>query len=269
MTDDQLPPDHDVPEHDVAGSDGPADEVDGRDRLKASLRKPVNRGQVVVAVLLAILGFGAAVQVQTTSQDNQFVGARQDELINLINSLSLASQRTENEIAELLQTRNSLLNDTEARRTALEQARLLADQLGILAGTTPAVGPGIRVTVTDPNGTVGANNLINGIQELRDAGAEAIEINDTVRVIAQTAVRDAADGGVLIDGEQITAPYVIEAIGAPQTLAGALDILKGFTDQIERVNGKVTVEEEDGASIEISSVREPAPADYASPVPSE
>jgi uncharacterized protein YlxW (UPF0749 family) len=269
MTDDKLPPDREDPVHEDDDNAAATDSVDGRDRLKSSLRKPMNRGQVVVAVLLAILGFGAAVQVQSNSQDNQYVGARQDELINLINSLSLASQRTENEIAELLQTRNSLLNDTEARRTALEQARQLADQLGILAGTTPAVGPGVRVTVTDPNGTVGANNLINGIQELRDAGAEAIEINDTVRVIAQTAVRDAPTGGVFIDGEQITAPYVIEAIGAPQTLAGALDILRGFTDQIERVNGKVTVEEEDGASIEISSVREPAPADYASPVPTE
>ena len=56
------------------------------------------------------------------------------------------------------------------------------------AAPESAVGPGIRVTVNDPSGGVGSNHLINGIQELRDAGAEVIELNDTVRVVAQTAL---------------------------------------------------------------------------------
>ncbi len=44
----------------------------------------------------------------------------------------------------------------------------------------PAEGPGIRVTVKDPasGAAVGTNQLINGLEELRDAGAEVIEIND-------------------------------------------------------------------------------------------
>ncbi|QNN52692.1 DUF881 domain-containing protein [Nocardioides mesophilus] len=184
------------PDEVAPGQTGPATEPprDGRQRLLASLRRPGGRGQVTAAILLAVLGFAAVVQVQSNQQDATYVGARQDELIALINSLSLATQRAENEIAQLEQTRSSLLNDTEARRTALERARERADQLGILAGTLPAVGPGIRITVEDDSGAVGANNLINGIQELRDSGAEAIEINDQVRVVAQTAVRDLAEG---------------------------------------------------------------------------
>jgi uncharacterized protein YlxW (UPF0749 family) len=249
-----------------AGTTAPPPE-DGRARLVRALRKKPNRGQAIAGTLLAVLGFAAVTQVQSQNQDTAYVGARQDELVALINSLSLASQRTENEIADLVATRDSLLNDTEARRTALEQARQQAEQYGILAGTLPAIGPGVRIEGADPTGAVGSDSLINGIQELRDAGAEAIELNDTVRVVAQTALRDGPNGGVIADGERIAAPYVIEAIGSPHDLATALDIAQGFTDEIERRGGKVTISEAD--SVEITTVREPAPTEYAEPVPTE
>jgi uncharacterized protein YlxW (UPF0749 family) len=240
--------------------------VDGRDRLRDALRRP-GRGQVVAAVLLAVLGFSAVVQVRATSEDDTYAGARDSELLALINQLSLASQRAENEIAQLEQTRNSLLNDTEARRTAVERARQQADQYGILAGTVPAVGQGVRVTVKDPTGNVGTGHLLNAIQELRDAGAEAIEINDTVRVVAQTAIRDQDTGGVEVDGQQLSAPYAIDAIGAPHTLASALNIFRGFIDDVETAGGSVVVRQAD--TVEIASVREPFVPEYAEPVPTE
>jgi uncharacterized protein YlxW (UPF0749 family) len=236
---------------------------DGRARLKEALSRPGSRGQIIAAGLLAILGFAAVVQVQSNSNDEAYVGARQDELIALINSLSLASERTENEIDDLQQTRNALRDDTEARRTLLEQARQQADELGILGGTVPAVGTGIRVTVEDPSGAVGSNHLINGIQELRDAGAEVIELNDSVRVVAQTALRDLPGGGVSVDGTQVDAPYVIEAIGAPHDLETGLGFTRGFTDEVEDVGGTVRIEQLD--TVEVSSVREPFTPEYAEP----
>jgi uncharacterized protein YlxW (UPF0749 family) len=241
--------------------------VDGRDRLREALRRP-SRGQLVAAVLVAVLGFFAAVQVRATDQDDTYAGARDSELLGLINRLSLASQRAENEIAQLEQDRTSLLNDTEARRTAVERARQQADQYGILAGTVPAVGQGVRVTVKEGSGTVLQSHLLNGIQELRDAGAEAIEINDTVRVVAQTAIRDADVGGVVeVDGQQLSAPYVIDAIGPPHTLASGLDIFQGFIDEVEGAGGSVVVRQAE--SVEIASVREPVVPEYAEPVPTE
>ena len=256
-----------MPDEPTGPEQPPAEEPTGCDRLVASLRKPGGRGQITAGVLMLVLGFAAVVQVRSNTTDAEYVGARQDELINLINSLSLASDRAENEIAELEETRNSLLNDTQARRTALERARQRADELGILAGTLPAVGPGIQVTIRDPDGAVGSNNLINGLQELRDAGAEAIEINNSVRVVAQTALRDAPNGGIVVDGETITAPYVIEAIGGPHNLASALDLRRGFTYEVERVGGEVGVARSD--SVEIASVHEAPRSQYADPVPTE
>ena len=258
-----------MPDEPTGPEQPPAEEPTGRDRLVASLRKPGGRGQITAGVLMLVLGFAAVVQVRSNTTDAEYVGARQDELINLINSLSLASDRAENEIAELEETRNSLLNDTQARRTALERARQRADELGILAGTLPAVGPGIQVTIRDPDGEFGEPGGFVMVcnQELRDAGAEAIEINNSVRVVAQTALRDAPNGGIVVDGETITAPYVIEAIGGPHNLASALDLRRGFTYEVERVGGEVGVARSD--SVEIASVHEAPRSQYADPVPTE
>ena len=68
---------------------------DGRARLREALRRPSSRGQVIVAVLLAVLGFAAVTQVKANDKDDQYVGARQGDLVQYINNLSLASQRTE------------------------------------------------------------------------------------------------------------------------------------------------------------------------------
>ena len=235
---------------------------DGRARLLEALRRPSSRGQATVAVLLAVLGFAAVTQVKANDKDDQYVGARQGDLVQYINNLSLASQRTEAEIARLEQTRDALRSDTRSRRTAVERAQQQADTLGILAGTVPVAGGGVRVTVTDEKGGVGSNQLLEGLEELRDAGAEAIELNNRVRVVAQSSLKD-VDGGVLVDGEVLRAPYVIEAIGSPHDLATALDFKGGFIDEVQRpdVDGRVETQETD--KVESSTVVEPAAPQYA------
>jgi uncharacterized protein YlxW (UPF0749 family) len=241
-------------------------EVTGRDRLAAAMRRP-SRGQAVVAVLLAVLGFAGVVQVRANDRDQNFVGARQSDLIALINTLALATDRAEAEIAELEDTRESLQDDAEATQTALAVARERVETLGILAGTVPAVGPGIRVTVESRTGTLGTDQLLNGLEELRNAGAEAIEINDTVRVVAQTGLVDSPTQGLLIDGDPVQAPYVIEAIGDPYTLATALAFDGGFIEEVENVDGEVDVEQLD--TVEIASTsRVPEPT-FAEPVEQE
>jgi uncharacterized protein YlxW (UPF0749 family) len=236
---------------------------DGRARLLSALRRPGSRGQLVAGLLLAILGFAAVTQVQANGKDDAYIGARQGDLVQYINSLALASDRAETQITQLQATRDSLGNDTQARRTALARARKQADSLGILAGTVPAAGPGVRVTVEDKSTGVGTNQLIDGLQELRDAGAEVIELNDTVRVVAQTSLQDTTGGGVLVDGTRLRPPYVIDAIGDPQTLATALDFTGGFISEVKGVGGTVTVRRMQ--QVEITTVKKLQAPRYAEP----
>lgn len=237
----------------------------GRSRLLDALRRPGSRGQLTAALLLAIVGFASVVQVRATEEDDVYAGMRQEDMLQLLNSLGAASERAENEIAQLEQTRSSLRNNAESRQAALETARQQANVLGILAGTLPAVGPGVEVTVQDSSGgaAIGTDQLLNGLEELRDAGAEAIELNNTVRVVAQTSLED-SDGGILVDGQKLTAPYTIEAIGDPHTLAVGLNFRLGFSDEVELAGGKVLVKELN--NVEIATTREPGQSQYAHPV---
>lgn len=238
----------------------------GRDRLRGALLRPT-RGQIVVAVLLALLGYAAVTQVRFTQVDNSYAGLREQDLIDVLNSLAGTTQRAESEITRLQRTRDDLLNDNGAREAALAQAQQQAANLAILAGLVPVTGPGIRLTVTEDTGQVSVQSMVDTIQELRTAGAEAIQVNGEVRVVASTAVEDAA-GGLMIGGELVTSPYVIDVIGDPRTLAeSGIEFPLGPRDLFEGDGATVTVDEL--ASIDIESVVEPARAEYAEPAPAQ
>ncbi len=240
----------------------------GRDRLVASLKRPRSRGQITAAFLLAIVGFASVVQVQAQGRNDDYEGMREEDLVQLLNSLAGASQRAENEIDQLEQTRSSLRSDTDSRQAALAQARDKATVLGILAGTLPAVGPGVVVTVKDPDQNVGIDQMLNGIEELRDAGAEAIEINNTVRVVAQTALED-GEGGIVVDDTQLAPPYTLEVIGDSHTLSQALNFTGGFVDDIEgpSIGGNVVIEQ--APDVEVAALAEPRRPEYAEPAEPE
>ena len=240
----------------------PTPEPTGRDRLVAALRRPASRAQVIAAVLLFALGFAMSVQLHAENQDDNFAGARQSDLVALIDSLGLATDRTQTEVTQLRHTRDLLRGDTASRQTALVVARSRATTLGILAGTVPAEGPGVRVTVEAKSGDLGTDQLLNGLEELRDAGAEAIEINDTVRVVAQTGITDSPDG-LVVGGQKVRAPYVIDAIGDPHTLATALEFDGGFKQDVEQVGGTVDIKE--SRSVEVGSTVEVPSPRFASP----
>lgn len=233
----------------------------GLRRLWDLLRSRPSRAQLVVAVLVGVLGFGAAVQVRLNDEDD-YTGARRGNLVQLLDSLSAASDQLDRELAELTSTRNDLRSNSERNQTAEQEARRKAEDLAILAGTAPAKGPGVVVTIEDDDNAMTASTLLNAIEELRDAGAEAIQINGTARVVAQTYFAD-TDRGIRVGGREVTRPFVIEAIGSPQTLTQAVKFRGGLTDQVEALGGSVDVEERD--QLKVTALAQPRDPEYAQP----
>ena len=238
---------------------------EGRRRLTGALRHP-SRRQLVVAVLLAFLGFAAVTQVGDTQRGNTYAGYRQQELIDVLNGLASTSQRAEREITRLERTRDELLTTTNAREAARAQAEEEAQDLSILAGVVPVTGPGVRITIENVDGEASIDSLLDLIQELRTAGAEAMEFNDQVRVVAQTALEVGRDG-VYVDGEPVRAPYVLDVVGEPSTLAGAVTFFQGPGDSLAEEGASVEVEELDDVVVE--SVREATAPEYAEPDPGQ
>jgi uncharacterized protein YlxW (UPF0749 family) len=235
----------------------------GRDKIRDAMRPRFSRAQAVIGVLLAIVGFLAIVQIRSQeSANDELAGARREDLPQLLDSLDAATTRVRGEIADLEQRRRVLQSSADSRQAAISEAREQAEVLGVLAGTLPAHGPGIVIRIDDPQRAIGTSTLLNAMEELRDAGAEAIEINNSARIVAQSAIVDAA-GGVQVDGTLLRPPYVIEAIGDAHTLREAMLFPGGLQDEVEQLQGTVRISS--STNLQISSLySQPAPQ-FASP----
>jgi len=241
----------------------PNSQIQARRRVKDAFLRPSSR-QIVIAVALGALGFAAVTQVRVSGADDSYATMRQADLIQMLNGFSAASRRAEQDIAELEKTREALQSNTQGRKAALEQAQKEAQKVAILAGTIPAQGPGVRVTIDDPNLKISSGHVLDAIEELRDAGAEAIEFNDRVRVVATTYV-SADQAGLKVDGVRLTAPYTINAIGDPKTLAGGLTVEQGFVDRVLEDDSHIKVSVDKSKNIRVGSVIKTPNPRYAKP----
>ncbi|MCW2834227.1 MAG: hypothetical protein JWN68_2180 [Nocardioides sp.] len=239
--------------------DRPAPETSGRDRLLATLRTPT-WSQVVVGSLLAVVGFAAVVQVNNTQLDNTYAGLREQDLIEILTGLTGTAERARREVDRLERTRDQLQSESTSRDAALRQTEERVRTLNIIAGLVPVTGPGIRIRIEETSGQTSLNSLLDLVQELRTADAEAMEFNNEYRLGANSAF-DTATGGIELDGNLLEPPYVIEVIGDPHTLNGALTFDSGPIDQL--MDDGATVDVQELERVDIVSVRDPSQPENA------
>lgn len=221
-----------------------------------------DRSQLVIGVVLAVFAFAAVAQVQVRDDADSFRSLRQSELVEMLDTLDQESDRLDAELRDLQATRDQLESGRDSEELARTQAQARLTALEILAGTAPAYGPGVRITIQDPQGNVSPSVLLDAIEEMRDAGAEAIEVNDEVRVVASSWVGKDGDD-VVVDATRVRPPYQLEVIGDPHALDEAAMFRGGLASQVQdpRVGGTVLVEQSD--SIAIESLHEPIEPRFA------
>jgi uncharacterized protein YlxW (UPF0749 family) len=208
-----------------------------------------------------LLGFAFAVQVRTVGDDTQLAGAREEDLVRILDELDAQEERLRGQLAEQRSALEDLTNSDSQAATALEAARDRAEAIGILNGTIAARGPGLRMLIRDPEDRVRVADLLDAIQELRGAGAETMQIDD-VRVGVSTAVTG-EPGSLMIDGRPITAPYEILVIGSPQNMQTAMNIPGGVVQRINNRAGSVDIAQLD--EVVVDALRPLDTPQYASP----
>ncbi|MBP1783501.1 uncharacterized protein YlxW (UPF0749 family) [Micromonospora sp. HB375] len=223
---------------------------------------------LMIAVLLALLGFTLVVQLKTTSTDPTLAATREEDLVRISSDLDSRERRLRQDIDALEESQRQLRSGEQGRQAALEEATRRADELGILAGTLPAVGPGLEVRFSGPAKAVSSTRILDAVQELRGAGAEAMQIQgadgSAVRIIASTYFVDGADGVLVVDGRRLTGPFTIMVIGDPATMRTALNIPGGVVASVRDGGGNVT--SEDREVVEVSQLHAPIKLDHARPV---
>lgn len=117
----------------------------------------------------------------------------------------------------------------------------------ILMGITDVRGEGIIIHILDGKDLIHQEDLIILIDELKNAGSEAISINEQ-RVTNSTYLY--CDGSViLMDGEKIGNPFTIKAIGNSETIYGAINRNQGYIATLQRDNLEITIEKSDNITI--------------------
>jgi uncharacterized protein YlxW (UPF0749 family) len=181
--------------------------------------RPGSIAMVIVAVFGLLLAT-AAVQTSRTADDEQ---SSHDELVRQINARKEQLANRQQRADELRRQTDDL--EAAYRRLTAEgntlQQRL--SRLAVVAGAVDTRGPGVRIVVDDGPTVEGQKNevldvdlqqMVNGLWL---AGAEAISINRQ-RLTSLTAIRLAGEN-ITVNFRRVSRPYVVRAIGNPDTLA--------------------------------------------------
>lgn len=226
----------------------------------------MNKKQIAITlgIMCLILTMTIVIQVRTTNNANQVV------------SQTFTSNDLRDQVLKWKEKYDSAYSELQTAEETLEKVRQIASENtdgstekeeelkknNILLGLTDVSGEGVIVTIKDnPNVTaesisvfddigkylVHNGDLLGIVNELRNAGAEAISINDQ-RVVSTTSIT--CDGNVInVNGEKISSPFVIKAIGNSLYMYSALTRAGGTVENYNLSGIPTTVKTSDDITI--------------------
>lgn len=197
---------------------------------------------IILGIMCLVLTLAIVVQYKTVKNANKIAGTSINS--ELKTEVLKWKERYEQTYEELQRAENIL---EEQRNIATNNSDTSSDlqkrlkTLNSLVGSIDVNGKGIIITVADNQSVTNENigilenisnylihdrDLLAIVNELKNAGAEAISINDE-RILNTTAIT--CDGNVvLINGNKVSSPFQIKAIGSQETLLGALRRTGGY-----------------------------------------
>lgn len=193
--------------------------------------------QISIALIAVVIGIAIVGQLRSQERPTELTSLPVAELSTRIQTLSDANAQLRAALAE----HRDLLADYEASGaqgvSALDVSREELRRIRAFAGLSPVVGQGIVVNVTGSLDAIAVNDLIN---ELRNAGAEAMALDET-RITAASVVAQGARS-LEVDGVSFDRTFTLLVIGDSDGLIAALERPGGIVTQLEQfVSATITV----------------------------
>ena len=212
---------------------------------------------LILGGMCVALSCGIAIQVRTISKIGTTTSRNSTE-----NELRDAILRTkenydnlyadEEKAEKLLENERKNATENNSELTEIqENIKKLSTELGITEvtgkGVVIKVDDAIVPSVMDPNSAiVHDTDLISIVNELKNAGAEAISVNEQ-RIMANTVI-ECIGTVIKINGQRVGAPFTIKAIGMPELLkntyrnGGYLKALEGDRIQVDfKTSDNITI----------------------------
>ena len=210
-------------------------------RFRRALFAPPRAMHCVLLVICLALGFALVTQVRAQRTD-PLDSLSQEELVVLLSELSTQADSLRQERNSLQRQVQELDNAATEQEAAVDAARKTNEQARINAGLVAVHGPGVLIHVIDPASKLSSTEFVMTLGELRNAGAEAIELNG-VRLTTRSFFTSSASSPVFVDGQLLKAPYDWKVIGDPDTISTALEIQAGAAAQMRAKGAQVSIVE--------------------------
>ena len=202
--------------------------------------------RILIFIVCAVLGFMITMQLKSQQRHQTVSVQRAEELSVRLKEVQADRDKLEKELEEYRAGRVSDIVQKEM------------DALRSRAGETALEGKGIILTIDDSKQAAKAGenknlyiihdeDLLRVINELRAAGAEAIALNGQ-RLVSTSEVR-CVGPTVLVNETRLAAPFIIAAIGNPQTLESSLKLRGGVLENFKFWGIKAEVEKREKVKI--------------------
>jgi uncharacterized protein YlxW (UPF0749 family) len=225
------------------------------------MRRPfkLTTPQIAIAIVCLIVGITFSIQIKSVSKNALLDPFNRQRLDNMAVAYADEKDRSQSYYTQMMEYKEQLEYYQELEASNSDTSAALKNQLEkaeLAAGMSEVQGPGVIFTLNDSlTSTLDTSNaslihdsdLLTIINELKNAGAEAISINGE-RLIATSDIR-CAGTVIQVNKHSYAPPYVISAIGDPQTLETALKMPGGIVANLEIWGIQMDVQKKDNIVI--------------------
>jgi uncharacterized protein YlxW (UPF0749 family) len=179
-----------------------------------------------VALLIGVLLVG---QLRSQARPTEIRTLSAQELSQLVDTLSDRNRELRTGLADLRETLREYGVAGNQGQSALEVGREDLRRITAFGGLAGVEGSGILLEVDGDLDAIALNDLLN---ELRNAGAEALAVDD-IR-ITHRSVAVLGPNGLVIDGFEVGQRFTLKAIGSPEGLLATIERPGGIIAQLQQ-----------------------------------
>lgn len=211
----------------------------------------MKKGKIEISVTIGLIAMGLIalifIQFKTVEKtnisdiENLRATELREQLSGLKSKLQEVKLKMEDNIAKIEEYKGSM----NSKQESVEVLQKELEQTNLFLGKVDCVGEGVVITLRDNSEfDITASDLLELINELNYAGAEAISINDQ-RITSRTDIVDVG-GTIIVGGQRMADPYVVKAIGNQKYLTSTLSLKDtGFIDKYTNSGKSVNMETND------------------------
>jgi uncharacterized protein YlxW (UPF0749 family) len=167
------------------------------------------RSQLTLSAVAAILGLLIVVQLRGQGGGSEFQSKSAQELTGIVVAQNSENDRLRAEVTNLTNQLAELRADRSSGATSVGQLESDLGRIRAWTGLDPIAGRGVAITI---DGEISASAVDDLLNELRNAGAEAIAIEE-IRVVARTSV-GGVPGSLDVDGFLLRDPFTLMTLPA-------------------------------------------------------